>query len=801
MNGMIRSLILLLVITFQVSGLYSASYKVSDINGFNDKLKSLQPGDSLILAKGVWKDCQLVFFGEGTQQKPITLTVEEYGATTIEGLSNLQLYGNYLVVDGLVFINGYSPTKQVIDFRKGASNTANHSVLRNCVIDRFNKNDRMTEDSWVNLWGKHNTVEYCYFGGKTNTGVTLIVYPDGEENNKNFHRIYRNYFAPRPRLGSNGGESIRIGTSHVQKENSNTVVEGNYFEHCNGETEIVSVKSCENRIIDNTFFESEGSLVLRHGDRNEVSGNYFIGNMKPYTGGVRIINEGHKIFNNYFYGLRGKDFKGPLVLMNGVPNSPAIRYMQVKDVEISFNTWIDCELPWQLGVGSDAERTLPPIRTKIVDNVVYCPKEPLLIRTFDKIDGITFSDNLLVSENGNEVGDGFIEGQARIGRGPGGIPLAFTTSTATTDVSYVTTDVDGRERGSQKWIGAIEMNGNPAAMVQAGKGNCGPRWYTPAQPVLSNNVIKVVPGQDALIKAIRKSAAGDILELTEGEYVNSRKVVIPHSLTIRAAEGIANRPVVRVDPEASTTVIVFEISSGLTFRLDGIAIDAGLKQKNPAKYAFATIKENSAASYNVYLNNCEIYDFKNTDGGCIYKAYKGSFADTLSVKNTLIRDSYRGFALNDEKDGKGLYNAEWMIFENTVFRNIDQWALDFLRGGNDESTLGGHLLIDHCIFDNVYNKERQTMIRQTGLINIDIINSVFFNSELVNSPIKLAGVYNKMSYCNVYEAGKVSVSGGAKIGEGMIYTDPRFEKKTFYKLSVKSPLSGKANDGGNIGLK
>ncbi|NDW09655.1 polysaccharide lyase 6 family protein [Dysgonomonas sp. 520] len=778
--------------------LNATTYKVATMVEYNEKVKILQPGDSLVLSKGVWKDAQLVFFGEGTESQPITLTVEEYGKTTMEGLSNLQMYGNYLVVDGLVFINGNTPTKEVIDFRRGTSKTANHSVLRNCVIDRYNKADRSEQDAWVNLWGRHNTVEYCYFGGKTNQGVTLIVWPNGEGHNQNYHRVYRNYFAARPRLGANGGETIRIGTSHVCEQNSNTIVEGNYFEHCNGETEIVSIKSCENRIIDNTFYECEGSVVLRHGNRNEVSGNYFIGNMKPSTGGVRVINEGHKIFNNYFYGLRGKDFRGPLVIMNGVPNSPANRYLQVKNVEISFNTWIDCELPWQLCVGSDEERTLPPQDVKISNNIVYCPTEPLLIKAFDKIDGIQFFDNLLYSEKGNEVGDGFAQGEARLGRGVAGMPLVFSKLTTKSDIPYVTADIDGRIRGTQKWLGAIEMNGAQATKTQAVKTNCGPGWYVPAPTELAGKIVKISPESDALLKAIRKSKAGDIIELEEGEYVNSRKMLIPHTLTIRAAEGAKKRPVVRVESEGST-VIVFEIGSALTFTVDGIAIDAGLKQKVPAKYAFATSKESSDA-YNIFINNCEIYDFKQTNGGCIYKAYKNSFAETLKVTNSILRDSYRGFALNDEKDEKGLYSAEFIIFENTVFRNIDQWALDFLRGGNDESTLGGNLYINHCVFDNVYSKENQTMIRQSGLVTIDIENTIFYNS-MAKSPIRLTGPYNKISFSNVYDAGKISASGGARIGEGMIYSDPKFEKKTFYQLSSKSPLIGKASDSSNIGLK
>jgi len=65
-----------------------------------------------------------------------------------------------------------------------------------------------------------------------------VVWPNDSNSINNNHLIYRNYFGARPRLGSNGGETIRIGTSQVCTNSSATIVEGNYFEHCNGEVEL-----------------------------------------------------------------------------------------------------------------------------------------------------------------------------------------------------------------------------------------------------------------------------------------------------------------------------------------------------------------------------------------------------------------------------------------------------------------------------------------------------------------------------------------------------------------------------------
>jgi poly(beta-D-mannuronate) lyase len=60
------------------------------------------------------------------------------------------------------------------------------------------------------------------------------------------------------------------------------------------------LKSCSNVVEENIFKESQGSVVLRHGDNNLVKGNYFLGNDKVATGGVRVINKGQKVIHNIF---------------------------------------------------------------------------------------------------------------------------------------------------------------------------------------------------------------------------------------------------------------------------------------------------------------------------------------------------------------------------------------------------------------------------------------------------------------------------------------------------------------------
>ena len=81
-----------------------------------------------------------------------------------------------------------------------------------------------------------------------------------------------------------------------------------------------------------------------------------------------------------------------------------------------------------------------------------------------------------------------------------------------------------------------------------------------------------------------------------------------------------------------------------------------------------------------------------------------------------MRDSYRGFSLSDEKDNTGKYNAENIVFNNSIFTKFTQFVLDYYRGGNDESTLGGSLKIDHCVFDAIGADEKQSILKLELLI-------------------------------------------------------------------------------------
>jgi poly(beta-D-mannuronate) lyase len=777
---------------------FAITYKVANLDEFKQKSKTLQAGDTIVLVNGVWNDAKLVFTGNGVEGKSINLMAETPGKVILQGKSCLNLSGTWLKVSGLVFKNGYSPNETVIEFRTSSKDYAYNSVVSNCVIDKFNQPVKDSMDHWIGLWGKKNRVEYCYLGGKTNDGTTLVVWPNDSNSTNNGHLIYRNYFGPRPRLGANGGESIRIGTSHVCHLSSGTIVDGNYFEQCNGEVEVISNKSCDNILVNNTFFECEGSLVLRHGNNAIVSGNWFIGNGKPYTGGIRVINEGHKIFNNFFYKLTGDDFRSGLTIMNAIPDSPPSGYAPVKNVIIANNTFYDCAFPWAFGVGfGERNRIVRAESTLLLNNLVYCPNTKDLVKYYDQSDDIRFDNNIMINSTGSSSDKGAVTGET-IHTTVNGVPVVYSTTKAK-KLPFVKYDILGQLRG-EAVIGAFQNNGEKPVLENASASNCGPAWYKVTaeiiqkKPIFSGKTMSVALGTDNLTQALKKAGNGDVLLLSAGEYVITNKLTVSKNVTLRSAD-TKTKPVIKLQ-SARENNLFFEIGTNARLSLEGIAMNGDSKAHFPAKYIFASGKE-GATNYSLHLNNCEIYDV-NVASGAIFKAYKSSFADTISIKNCLFRDAYRGISLADEKDDIGKYNAESVIIDNSVFSNIEQFAIDYYRGGNDESTLGGSLFIDHCVFDNVGVDEKQTILKLTRIVTVAISNSIFVNS-MAKTSVRLTGSKNSILNCCFSVCANPKAESGAAITK-LNNESVKFEKKSF-KLTKKSKLIGAATDGGNIGLR
>jgi poly(beta-D-mannuronate) lyase len=349
----------------------------STVDEIHTAMKDAKPGDAIVMRDGAWQRADILFDAQGTAETPITLRAETPGKVIISGASRLRIGGRHLMVSGLHFRRAHNDD-HLIAFRRDSKQLAEDCRLTNCLIEDCNHPTDAGESRWISLYGRRNRVDHCSISGKTGKGTTLVAFLSSEPS---LHQIDRNYFGPREKLGKNGGETIRIGDSDTAHLSSQTTVEMNCFEACNGEAEIISNKSCDNVYRRNTFHRCAGALTLRHGNGATVEANYFLGQKAKGTGGVRIIGENHRVFNNYFSELEGDDHRAALSIMNGFENSPANGYAPVKDAMVAFNTFVNCKETIVMGLSEEDDPNVPPTNCVIANNLIVTRRKAIDVRT------------------------------------------------------------------------------------------------------------------------------------------------------------------------------------------------------------------------------------------------------------------------------------------------------------------------------------------------------------------------------------------------------------------------------------
>lgn len=709
-------------------------------------LREAKPGDRIVIEDGIYNDLTLKWLGRGTEKKPLRIEAQTPGGVVFTGTSTLRLAGEWVEVSGLCFRDGHAPSGSVIEFRNGRE-VANHCRLTECVVDGYNPVRRDMAYSYILLYGRHNRVDHCTLTGKLNLGVTLIVMLNEERSQQNFHRIDHNWFGPRPVYGSNGAETIRVGTSQQAYSSSNTLIEENLFDRCNGEVEVVSIKSSDNTIRRNVFFESEGVLALRHGDRNTVEENLFVGHGKRNTGGIRVINAGHKVRRNTLVGIAGERFFSALALMDAVPNSLPNRYCQVEDVELTDNTFINCS-NIEFGTGKDLERTLAPERVLFARNTIVNPKADAPFIAVDRTDGFTFRDNRVALARPCEI-KGFENVQPQLPVLP-----------AETE-------------------------------MRAGKGAS---WYRPEVQAQSRSerVYTVHAGED-LPAVVEQAEAGSVVELADagGDYAIQRAMVVRVPLTIRGVKG-GERPVVRFNGTRGDNMVT--IADGGELHIEGIAFSGRLEDgKALAKAGISTARD-MIRPYNLWVDNCAFYDF-GEGGFFAVKGTQATFAGRVEIRNSIFRD-LSGDAINyaAERDDKGRYNADDMVIENCSFYRILGLPINIYRGGSDESTAGPYVTIRRCNFEDCCNKERGSVMRLVGPQVLDIEGCNFSNSGRGGRSIRLdEATWEKVSIsaCNFWNAGAIlSMTGKAVKGE-LYELEPVYVDAAHYDFAQRedSPLA------------
>jgi len=355
-------LVILLSLFYSISN-FAQTY-VSDPEDLQDFVNAADPGEIFIVPNGTYNDFESTFTVIGTAENPIIIKAETIGGVILTGESHFVFKkAAHIILQGFVFDGQGEDTLVKLEGSHHIRITQNVFELETEESIKWVFVGGFWSDNTFEFESHHNRIDHNIFQNKNTTGhyITIDGSNDGDEDfrQSRHDRIDHNYFKNNGPRAANEQESIRIGWSEMSMSSGFTTVEFNLFEDCDGDPEIISVKSCDNTIRHNTFRGCYGTLSLRHGNRNHVEGNYFFGNDKPnglfvnsngststiYTGGIRIYGTDHVIINNYMEGLKGTRWDAPIALTQGdaIDGSSTnfSKHFRAERVTIAYNTLVN----------------------------------------------------------------------------------------------------------------------------------------------------------------------------------------------------------------------------------------------------------------------------------------------------------------------------------------------------------------------------------------------------------------------------------------------------------------------------
>lgn len=763
---------------------------------------SLEAGDTVLIQEGYYSDVTISFTGNGTETDSVYLMAETPGSVILNGLSTLSFSGQYIEIQGLFFVNGYSRSgKSVIEFRRNGIR-ANHTRLTQCAILNYNPSSKDIDYKWVSLYGKYNRVDHCHFEGKLHSGTTFVVWIPTGLDKPNEHRIDHNYFGPRPDLGYNGGETIRIGTSDYSLTDSRTLVEENLFYQCDGEIEIISNKSCENVFRHNTFLESKGTLTLRHGNRCLVDGNFFFGNFLNDAGGIRIIGEDHIVVNNYLQDIYGSGYRSAICIVKGVQDSPLNRYFQVKRAIVAHNTVVNSKYPITMGYGSSDDQTLPPDSCVIVNNAVDAGPSNTVLHIGDTQgtpqrfvwDGnIFYGKNLGISNTGGITWTDPMLEPATDGlyRPSAGSPLV---GSAVQGHYFPAEDMDGHTRSVPCDVGADEVSEEAPMCKPLTQDDVGPDW-----PVEIEYVTEVEAGENTLRDALSRIAPGDTLKLiTEsGIYRLTEAINIDQSIVLMSEFDTDQRPIIYCDSDS----LIFRLKNRGKLYLENLILD-GFSQDGTMKSLIGTADYLSGLqSVRFVAKNC-LFTVSGTEGESVSALRIKRFlrADSLVTKNCeFSRFTAPVLDLGDVEKSSGDYRVSYASLANSTFWDNSGAVMKIDAGDDNPFTVGPRVIVDYCTFVDCGTGNNVTL----DLIDVDaaeIRNSIFSGCSPDTATLTLYG-WGYVEYSNFFNSGTIAQIRGGNINDGMLSVDPEFAdpEQGDFTLPPGHLLLISAKDGGAMG--
>ena len=297
---------------------------------------------------------------------------------------------------------------------------------------------------------------------------------------------------------------------------------------------------------------------------------------------------------------------------------------------------------------------------------------------------------------------------------------------------------------------------------------------------------------DALRLAVHYAEDGDIIEMTEGTYVQCNNGYVAFdgkSVTVKAAEG-AN---VVLQLQVPIT-----LANGGKATLQGIKIDASRLTELADWYEHVIYANDATEGKQLVMDGCELYSF-NMNKSAIYSKADNKL-DLCRITNCYFHDVEKSCLFFE-----GTSIAELSVTNSTFANNIAKVTESYYAGIIDVRNADAKVTVDHCTFYNclLMNTDYAAItMKGPQAANVVISNNIFMLPEAIDGH---RAIRESVEATNCMTFNYVKDNGGIHSSvtktNCQLNVDPLFvdTANCNFALADGSPAIGAATDGSNLG--
>jgi parallel beta-helix repeat protein len=290
--------------------------------------------------------------------------------------------------------------------------------------------------------------------------------------------------------------------------------------------------------------------------------------------------------------------------------------------------------------------------------------------------------------------------------------------------------------------------------------------------IQAQNVIQVAAGTNQIEAAFFQAVEGDTIELitSGGLYQEDETVVNFFPLTVRAAEGLAEKPVWECGDNKSIKIKSDIWLSGI--KMSGLFTDGVTDERDSTRYAIRT-DDTMSVSYKVICENMDFDQFEY-----VFRADSGSFASEIGFANcTFTNIRYDAFRFRDYSTPPGQF--EIFRAENCTAAEIRRYFLhaDLYPQGEEMAKVE----VNHCTFYNIGLEQFYQAV-----IRVDDTADIMMKNCLVNQTGRVVSSSQAtVQYCNILDTGGYNIWSLPVIEHNMS-EEPEFSDPENFDFSVSN---------------